>query len=359
MSLNKYFSNTYLGARDKFLTLAKEKFAQLHSIENIGIYGSEGEKLYTDFAYLGKANAEKIVIVSSGINGVEGFAGSAIQLRIMENNDFSNIDHGVLFIHCINPFGMSHYRKCNENNIDMNRNLRNGNELENEITNDVYDYLDKTLNPKKKPFSFNFSFYSKAILAKLKYTKEELKNGITCGQNKYKNSIFYSGIRREDKLMLYLRLNYHYAEEIDIIDIHTGTGDYGKDSVFSLNEDELFEDKYNDNLVYNLEGTLIKAIDNEFEDTKVRGFIHCFGTYPSDEVLFNLHVENYYTNNENIDVNHFSRQKLLRTYYPLDDEWKESVLEKGEDLYNRLVESGYDRDENNGNENSEDSSDNE
>ena len=44
-----------------------------------------GNDLSIDIAYIGDNNANNVYISTSGIHGVEGFAGSAIQLNILDN----------------------------------------------------------------------------------------------------------------------------------------------------------------------------------------------------------------------------------------------------------------------------------
>jgi len=85
------------------------------------------------------------VIHSSGVHGVEGYLGSAIQLRylhelLLQNEEMMKscrADNGtqvpetespmkgrkVLLIHAVNPNGMRHHRRTNENNVDLNRNV--------------------------------------------------------------------------------------------------------------------------------------------------------------------------------------------------------------------------------------------
>ena len=89
------------------------------------------------------SNEEEVnvnVIHCSGTHGIEGYLGSAIQLRFLhelflqqEKRLRTNNVHApptkntpvkkVLLIHAINPYGMRHHRRTNENNVDLNRNV--------------------------------------------------------------------------------------------------------------------------------------------------------------------------------------------------------------------------------------------
>ena len=66
----------------------------------------------------------------SGIHGIDGFAGSAIQIAILEelvNRDPMGYD--LLMIHSVNPFGFCHHRRVNRYNIDLDLNTIFGSEL--------------------------------------------------------------------------------------------------------------------------------------------------------------------------------------------------------------------------------------
>ena len=56
-----------------------------HSELNIDELDPYGQNLYIDVAWIGNPQAEKLYMSTSGIHGVEGFAGSAIQLSVLNN----------------------------------------------------------------------------------------------------------------------------------------------------------------------------------------------------------------------------------------------------------------------------------
>jgi hypothetical protein len=107
------------------------------------------------------------IIHSSGTHGVEGYLGSAIQIRflhelflqneeaVQHNNKSPSESSGkvrkILLIHAINPFGMRHFRRCNENNVDLNRNVLGAEEAKTVIERDPnhfgYVDMDSALNP--------------------------------------------------------------------------------------------------------------------------------------------------------------------------------------------------------------------
>ena len=63
-----------------------------------------GNKLYIDVIKVGDTKAKKLYLSTSGIHGVEGFAGSAIQLSLLNNLETLSDDVCLLFFHILMPY---------------------------------------------------------------------------------------------------------------------------------------------------------------------------------------------------------------------------------------------------------------
>ena len=89
--------------------------------------------------------------MSSGIHGIEGFVGSAVQRYFMSEVLHEGVfkTMGLLLIHGVNPFGFKYERRVSENNVDMNRNF-DINESLFSNKNEGYAKVYHFLNPKKK-----------------------------------------------------------------------------------------------------------------------------------------------------------------------------------------------------------------
>ena len=121
-----YFTETYQEARTLFREQARAAGAEVFSLPSVG---DENEDLVTDVAVL-RGSSKKYVLHLSGVHGVEGFAGSAIQsaaLHLLKHHPHGNEDSTfaptIIFIHAVNPYGFAHSRRVNENNVDLNRNF--------------------------------------------------------------------------------------------------------------------------------------------------------------------------------------------------------------------------------------------
>ena len=73
-----YFSQDYQTARKRFLDAALASNASVESVKNPYV-GADNQLLFMDVALIGSAGAERTLVLCSGTNGVEGFAGSGIQ----------------------------------------------------------------------------------------------------------------------------------------------------------------------------------------------------------------------------------------------------------------------------------------
>ena len=123
----KFYQESYEECRDRFINLSKDLQKKFNNVEEIVIPVPSriDDDLTINCCYIpAQDNTEKLFIMSSGLHGVEGFAGSAVQQMFMSeiipNMDMTNI--GVFLIHAMNPYGFMGVRRVTENNIDLNRN---------------------------------------------------------------------------------------------------------------------------------------------------------------------------------------------------------------------------------------------
>jgi predicted deacylase len=68
---------------------------------------------------------QKRLILTTGLHGIEGYAGSGI-LQLFTDEFLPCIDPettGIILIHPINLYGMKHWTRFNKNNVGLNRNF--------------------------------------------------------------------------------------------------------------------------------------------------------------------------------------------------------------------------------------------
>ncbi len=122
VEMDSRFPKDYLTARERFRAAAARLGCAVEA-HPIGAEGPHGEALTIDVAIVPGANPERALVVSSGIHGVEGFLGSAIQCSLLEEWVDAPPPIRCVLLHALNPFGFAWRRRVNETNVDLNRNL--------------------------------------------------------------------------------------------------------------------------------------------------------------------------------------------------------------------------------------------
>ena len=105
------FSHSYASARKRFFDAAQARGLQVESHKQ-RMPGRDKETLAMDVVLDGPPDADRLLVVSSGVHGVEGFCGSGIQVFSLQDEELRARakERGValLYIHAVNPYGFSH-----------------------------------------------------------------------------------------------------------------------------------------------------------------------------------------------------------------------------------------------------------
>jgi Protein of unknown function (DUF2817) len=251
----RLYSTDYDEARNKF----REAVQSYDNVERLSLpvtTGDDGgmDSLTIDIAIFPGNTAEFGTIVhSSGLHGVEGYAGSAIQLALLQKDILqlsSEKDRPtIVFLHALNPVGMKEHRRCNENNVDLNRNCIRGNfddfvaQRDPNIAN--YDDFRRFLSPTDPnndfipltPWYTAVGIWLNLIPQLFRYGFVALKRAMVSGQYHHSNGIFYGGQELQPSMQ---RLQEFWDSRLDLfqhapsviwIDVHTGLGPFGKDSI--------------------------------------------------------------------------------------------------------------------------------
>ena len=205
-----YFTETYQEARTLFREQARAAGAEVFSLPTVG---DENEDLVTDVAVL-RGSSTKFVLHMSGVHGVEGFAGSAIQsaaLHLLKHHPHGSEDNTfaptIVFIHAVNPYGFAHARRVNENNVDLNRNFLTDDEFAAVKSRDpnYAGYVDVDdaglINPTSQisPFLLINDVYNgaKTLYAVWRFGLLKLKRAFVSGNYHKNTGIGFGGFGRE------------------------------------------------------------------------------------------------------------------------------------------------------------------
>jgi len=219
------------------------------------------------------------VIHTSGTHGVEGYAGSAIQLAALElllrqplSSSSSPPRPTLVLVHAVNPHGMAHDRRVNENNVDLNRNALTRELWETyaqprpphppHFNRDTYDLMDPRLfrlsTGAPRLWWSALELAVKGLFALIRHGHTAVKRSMVGGQYHVPNGIFYGGNGKAEpslhelRTWLFEEFIPHYSNNnnnnnnattntsnnttpihhgVTWIDVHTGLGPFGVDTL--------------------------------------------------------------------------------------------------------------------------------
>lgn len=128
-------------------------------------------------------------------------------------------------------------RRWNENNVDLNRNWLEPKEFESQLAKDPnrfnYVTLDWFINPSEAIKLADF-FWPKTVLILAQYGMSALKQTLVTGQYHNAKGLWYGGKEKElslKKLSEFLKPKLKPVKQAVVIDVHTGLGKQGADTL--------------------------------------------------------------------------------------------------------------------------------
>lgn len=225
------FASDYLASRTRFRAAAEAAGFELQA-HPIGLTGPRGEELTVDFAVQGDPGAKRVVVVSSGTHGIEGFYGGAVQTAVLENELAKGwrrpAGTRVVFVHAVNPYGFAYIRRVNEDNIDLNRNYLSGTERP---VNDGYDALAEVLAPPSLDPDVLQALDARLVAYAAEHGMAAVQAAVSSGQYDHPDGIFYGGrgpARSQEVMFDVLDRHLAGAERVVVLDLHTGLGAWGE-----------------------------------------------------------------------------------------------------------------------------------
>jgi hypothetical protein len=339
---DNFFSSTYRAARQRFTSAAQSVGAKVTPLA-LNEKGPNGEDLAIDIAWFGTEKPRKAFIHSSGLHGVEGFAGSAIQLQFLARPPDRLEGHCAIgVVHIINPYGMAWLRRVNENNVDLNRNFRDVGAFAG--TPQGYEHVATFLDPSEPP-SEGLGYYARVLALVARHGFATLKGVVATGQYEYPKGLFFGGKELEPgprMLMDVLGERLADAERVVAIDVHTGLGARGDDTLLVESQRvsqlaAVFGDRVrpfheNDGPAYRVEGGLHNLYPWVARSAEVFFVFQEFGTTQPLAVLNAMRSENWWHNHRGGDLEHPSKMRLKEAFAPSSAKWRAAVLRRGQEV---------------------------
>ena len=335
-----HFASSYGEARSKFIAACNT--AELPYTTHVNPNsGPQGEALCTDLVSAGPDGADRVLIVNSGIHGVEGFCGSAAMTAWLASGGFGEAAQAVriILIHALNPYGFAWLRRVNEDNVDLNRNFINGTDLA--PHNPDYEALHEVFIPQD---------WDDEIAANIKQTLSQhaaahgllsMQARVCRGQYQYSDGLFYGGSRATWSHLMFKRIlrgNINGARHIMLLDFHTGLGQYGvpelicatppDEGVKSWFTTKLTCAQLGDAVGPKLTGTIGQGLSQVAHGSNLYSITAEFGTYDVYRVLMAIIADNWLhvRGHPQSGLGGPIKQEIRDCFYPDQDDWRELVL---------------------------------
>ncbi|NML46525.1 DUF2817 domain-containing protein [Ramlibacter sp. G-1-2-2] len=338
------FSPSYARAREKFVQAARDRGLALRS-HVLPLPGAEGETLAMDVARDGDIDARRLLVVISGVHGVEGFCGSAIQTGVLRAGlRPQRSDTAVLYVHAVNPYGFSHLRRATQENVDLNRNFVDFSAPL--PVNAGYGEIHEALLPATWPPRAE----DEAVLATYrdKHGARGLQRAMALGQHSHADGLHYGGLGpawSNSTFRAVLREHTAGVEQIASVDIHTGLGPSGHgERIFaSFDPDPAVLERASrwwgaltsvtagSSASIPLTGPIQTALHEECPFARHLGICLEFGTHPMERVMNALRAEHWLqARGGDTPQAAAIRLALKEAFYPAAEDWKLAVWRQGQ-----------------------------
>jgi hypothetical protein len=342
------FSKNYLQARARFIAASHAARAQLCRHYLPDVTGPEGENLTLDVATLPGRGAGALVIVS-GTHGVEGYAGSAVQLDFLTSQTFhraSEMGLTLVLVHAHNPYGFAWDGRFNENNIDLNRNYLDWGRQPLPEAPD-YDRLASAIMPSKRTPKALENADGKLIAFGREAGMGRLQAAITGGQYAHPLGLYYGGTGPSWSNLAMHRVLATLGKEprICMLDIHTGLGPFGHgelivDAAPGTPRHRLAQTIWGNAAVKSTQdgGSVSAILTGTLEDGAARAFPNAafayaaleFGTVDPMQVFRATQAWTWHVSRQHLEgrAAETAKADMRAAFDPDSDAWRQAVLDR-------------------------------
>jgi hypothetical protein len=352
-----FYSSDYFTAKQRFVAACDRLGFDQHSLP-IEAPSPRDEPLTIDIAVAGTPQPARALVVSSGVHGVEGFFGSAVQLAFLESLPVDwrpPPGTALVMIHALNPFGFAWQRRFNENNVDLNRNFLLP-EQEYAGAPPLAGMFRQSLMRGASRLRYGASTSRMALLA-LRHGVRSFWETLPVGQYEFPDWLFFGGSSRSQSAALLLDMLpgiLASCREAVHLDFHTGLGRWA-DCKLLLSELDSADnagwwkanfgaanvvEAKNGARSYQIRGGFGTWLQSQFPDCKYRFATAEFGTYSAMRVIGALTAElQWHVKLGTQSPQHKARRRLAEMFVPRDRRWRSASLTRGVSLIQNAADS--------------------
>lgn len=233
MPVQRHFAESYLEARDKFRAAVAHARVPSEVFNHPTLHAPDGGPLTTDIAYFGAPEARNLLVLVSGVHGIEGYAGSGCQVALMERVRFVALpmSTAVLVVHAVDPYGFAFDTRGNEHGVDLNCNAID--HARPPATLPLYDELHALLVADAGPDALGARVDVALDRLIEAHGEAACVEALTAGQYGHPDGLVYGGTEHEWSTRTFLDIMRRWGanrQHIALVDIHASPaipGDHG------------------------------------------------------------------------------------------------------------------------------------
>ncbi len=357
MSVQAYFSESYAAARTKFIAACRRAGVEPQRHVNPAP-GPEGLELSTEVAYFGAPDAERLLVLISGVHGVETLCGSGCQTGLLAEGRPRNLPNNtaLLLVHAINCWGAAHLRRNNEDNVDLCRNFLDFSQPL--PTRPSYEEIHAALScaqrsgPERQAADeFLANFRKQRGMA-------AFIEALMGGQYQHADGFSYGGrapVWSNRTITEILQHHAARARRVCVVEYHTGLGPYAYGTAVTMHAGADLERArrwYGHWILapnhkepgapeefYRVYGHSTEGYLRVLPDAEVTSIVLEYGTYPPQRSLPAMLADHWLTQHGDprSDMGRHIRDELHALHYPQDPDWRQAIWDRSQQVIDQSL----------------------
>lgn len=318
--------------------------------------GPDGE-IAMDVGLWDMGTHDKILVISSGTHGIEGYCGSFLQCALLEDSLAARVQDrcALMLIHGVNPHGFAWRRRVNENNVDLNRNFIDHDQPY--PVNEGYREISHFLEPQEWQEGTSQEITNHLVSTARQHREDPrwLQAALSGGQYEFPDGQFFGGTEPQwSNLRIRELAQTHLTDRHVVwIDLHTALGAYGtgqciveleEGSDASRRAEALWGARVGNmrtsgSVSVHVAGSILNGLE-EMLGERVFGTGLEFGTVEGMEVPQALIQDQWLHRYGEVDseFGRRTKERMMKAFYPDDARWRRSVFQIAQEVVDAVVD---------------------
>lgn len=357
MSIQHFFSEDYFTARDKFRAACQIHGTSVQTFAHPELDGA-GVALSTEVAWFGPSKASRLLVLVSGVHGVEALPGSACQTGLVASGSLCDLpaDTAVLMVHVINCWGAVHLRRNTDGNVDLCRNFMDFSKPL--PTRPDYEEIHAGLNCPERLGPLRDAANAEIASFVRRKGMDGYIQALMGGQYQHTDGFAFGGtepVWAHRALVAILAEYGQQARKVCVVEYHTGLGPWAYGMAVTMHtEADCARAKHwfgpwvvapnqreRDGLgdAYRVHGHSTEGYLRALPGAETTAIVLEYGTYPPQESLPAMLDDHWLTvhGDENTAVGQAIKQRMLRLHYPQDPDWRQAVWDRSKQVVGQAL----------------------